>query len=345
MAASRPRALLHLALALGLMVVFLYWAFKDVDGWGLVAQLRSASLTWTAALVATTLGTLIVRARRWTVLMASFAPQVTVRDATVALAICYAANVVVPRSGEALRAVSLKWTRGVVLSAALATVLVERILDIVFLLLCLGISFLLVHDRIAELFPWMATLGLVAFAGCIVMLVVLFAISVYQERAVSLLVGGLGRVWPSAAVRTGALLRTFLAGLDALRSPSSYLEILVGSVVLNVGYVMIIYEGFRIVDLGTGYGLDFGASLVIMTLSAFGVAVPTPGAAGSYHLFFSKSLVHLYGVPQDKALACATAVHAIATLAYLCTGGPALLWQRRNARAAAAAASEPLPPA
>ena len=38
----------------------------------------------------------------------------------------------------------------------------------------------------------------------------------------------------------------------------------------------------------------------------------------------------LYGVSQAPALACATAVHALATLTYLGIGGPALLLQRRK---------------
>jgi uncharacterized membrane protein YbhN (UPF0104 family) len=76
-----------------------------------------------------------------------------------------------------------------------------------------------------------------------------------------------------------------------------------------------------------------------MTLSSFGVILPTPGAAGSYHLFFSKALVALYDVPQSAALACATAVHAIATVTYLALGGPALLWQRRRRLASSTPAS------
>lgn len=328
--AGRLKTVAQYLLSLGLMAGFLYWAFRDVDAAALGASLRSASLFWAGVLVLTTLCTLAIRAWRWTVLMRSFAPQVTVRDATLALAICYAANVVVPRSGEALRAVSLKWTRGVTLSTALATVLVERILDIVFLLIFLGASFLLVRERIEATFPWMATLSLLAFAICLALLAALAAISFYQDRAVALIVRLLGRVWPGAATRAGDLLGTFLEGLHALRSPAAYLEIAIGSVILNIGYILIIYEGFLAFDFDGVYALGLDAALVLMTMSSFGVIFPTPGAAGSYHAFFGKALVHLYAVPQSAALACATAVHGIATVTYLAVGGPALLSQRRR---------------
>ncbi|MFA6109807.1 MAG: lysylphosphatidylglycerol synthase transmembrane domain-containing protein [Candidatus Latescibacterota bacterium] len=330
--AGRLKTAAQYLLSLVLMGGFLYWAFRNVDAAALGESLRSTSLFWAGALVVTALCTLVIRAWRWTVLMRSFPPQVTIRDASLALAICYAANVVIPRSGEALRAVSLKWTRGVTLSTALATVLLERILDIVFLLIFLGASFLLVRERIEAAFPWMATLSVLAFAICLALLAALAAVSLYQDRAVALIVRLLGRVWPGAATRAGALLGTFLEGLHALRSPAAYLEIAVGSVLLNIGYVLIIYEGFLAFDFDGVYALGLDAALVLMALSSFGVIFPTPGAAGSYHLFFSKSLVALYAVPQSAALACATAVHAIATVTYLTLGGPALLWQRRRRR-------------
>ena len=59
-------------------------------------------------------------------------------DASIAVAIMYAANVVVPRSGEVLRALSLNWSRGTKISSVLATVVVERVLDIA----SLGLIFL-----------------------------------------------------------------------------------------------------------------------------------------------------------------------------------------------------------
>ena len=69
-----------------------------------------------------------------------------------------------------------------------------------------------------------------------------------------------------------------------------------------------------------------------MAISSIGVIIPTPGAIGSYHLFFSEALHRLYTVPLPTALACATLTHALANLTYVLLGGPTLLWQWHRSR-------------
>ena len=326
------------------MALFLYWAFEGINFADLWASLRGISLSWLAALALTTLMTLVLRAWRWIVLMRPFASQISLWDATLALAICYAANVFVPRSGEALRAFSLSWTRGTSLSSVLATVVVERIFDMVWLIIFVGISLLLLQGRIGAINQALPTIGpqlgilsLLILLACILALSALLLISFYRERALKVVDSVLRKISrPLARTLTGPL-DTFVQGLGALRTPSAYGEIFLSSLILNLGYILIIYEAF----LAFGIPLGWDAALVIMALSAIGMVVPTPSGAGSYHFFFSQGLIVLYATTTDLALACATAVHAIANLTYLALGGPALLLQRKKAPAAPEHSSRP----
>ena len=95
----------------------------------------------------------MVRAWRWQVLLRPFAPQVRTVDATLALAICYAANVFIPRSGEVLRTVSLKWSGKAPMSPVLATVVVERIMDLFWLIVFIGLALIIQRDPINQAFP------------------------------------------------------------------------------------------------------------------------------------------------------------------------------------------------
>ncbi|MEW6751281.1 MAG: lysylphosphatidylglycerol synthase transmembrane domain-containing protein [Candidatus Latescibacterota bacterium] len=329
----RVRAVAQYGVSLALMGAFLYWAFQEVDLQEMGASLRGMSLFWTSMLALTALVSLSLRAWRWVILMRPFAPQVTVRDATLALAICYAANVAVPRSGEALRAVSLKWTRGAQISATLATVVVERILDLVWLVFLFGLAFVLLRGRLAETFPWLLPVSAATLAAGLLALVLLAVVSLRRERAARWIGARVAHLWPRAAPRAEALMHTFLSGLTALHTPAAYAQILVSSALLNAAYVAITFEGFLAFGLPAAYGVGVGAALVIMVVSSVGVIFPTPGAVGSFHAFFSKGLVHLYGVEAGAALASATAVHAVGTLTYAALGVPALLWQRRRATA------------
>jgi glycosyltransferase 2 family protein len=328
---------LQYALSLLAMGALLYWAFNDVDLGQVWSKMSVLPLIWIAAIVLTTLSVLALRGWRWALLLRPFAPHVGLLDTSLALSICYAANVPIPRSGEVLRAVSLRWTRAVPIGSTLATVVVERILDVVWLVVFLGVSLLVVRGRLEEFIPGLGVLCLAALATCLAALAVLAAISIYRERAIAVLEPWLKRVSPKLASRAVDLLRTFMGGLQALHSPAAYLKIAVSSVLLELGYVLIIWEAFCAFGFVEKYGLGWDAALVIMVVSSMGVMIPTPGSAGSYHAFFAKPLLLLYAVNQSDALACATAVHAIATLTYVAIGLPAFLLQRATARRRSAA--------
>lgn len=321
---------LQFLLSLGLMALFLYWAFRGTDPGALWTSLRHISPPWVLLLLLITCMTVLLRAWRWQLLMRPFAPAVSLWDASLALAICYAANVGIPRSGEAMRALSLNWTRGLPVSSVLATVVVERILDLVWLVIFVGIALLLLRGPLAQAFPMLAPLSLLALVGCLILLAGLVLVSLYRERALALVDGVLGRISRRLATSICSLLETFIHGLEALHSPAVYAEIALSSFLLNLGYALIIFAAFNSFAETSALGLD--AALVIMTLSSIGVIIPTPAAAGPYHFFFSQGLHQLYGIPEAGALACATATHALATLFYLVVGGPALWlqWQRRR---------------
>ena len=327
---------LQYGLSLGLMGLFVYWAFEGINRGELWAAMTSISPVWAAIMCVATLGTLVLRAWRWQVFMRPFAPQVSNLNASLALAICYAANVAVPRSGEVLRCVSLKWTAGASISALMATIVVERILD----LFCLIVLFwLIVYIDIALPAIWLPagadrdTIGLLALAGCLVALSALALVSVYREKIVAGMRPLLARLAWGHGERVLKIIETFIGGLSALRQqPTAYLEILVSSVLLNAAYVFIIYAAFIGMGLHQLYDLDAAAALAIMAISSIGVIIPTPGAIGSYHLFFSEALHRLYAVPLPTALACATLTHALANLLYVLLGGPTLLWQWHRSR-------------
>lgn len=321
---------LQFLLSLGLMALFLYWAFKGADPAALWAALGKISLPWALVLLLITCITLLLRAWRWQLLMRPFAPGVSTWDATLALTVCYAANIAIPRSGEALRALSLNWTRGLPVSSVLATVVVERILDLVWLIIFVGISLLLLRGPLAQAFPMLVPLTLLALVGCLILLAGLVLVSLYRERALALVEAALSRLSRRLATRVCGLLETFIHGLEALHSPAVYAEIALSSFLLNLGYALIIYAAFN--SFAETSGLGLGAALVIMTLSSIGVIIPTVASAGPYHFLFSQALHLLYAVPEASALACATATHALATLFYLAVGGPVLWRQWRQRR-------------
>ena len=320
-------------LSLVLMGMFLYWAFHGIDSRALWESIKLISASWVAVIVATTLCTIALRAWRWLALMRPFTREVSLLDACLALLICYAGNIVIPRSGEALRALSLNWRRGVSIGSVLGTVVVERTLDMFWLVLLVGATILLLREQIDAKFPWMGPLALLSLAGCIAILILLAAVSVYRESAVARVHKLLARLSHRLADGVSGFLDTFVHGLQALHTRSAYAEILIASLLLNAGYLLMIYQAF----LAFGFDesplfLGMMASFVVSAISSLGMVLPTAGGIGSYHFFFAEALNQLYAVPQASALACATVLHAISTATYLAFGGPGFFIQRHSSR-------------
>ena len=332
-------------LSILLMAAFLFWAFHEVDPHALWEAINKISTKWVCIIVATTLGTLIIRARRWIVLMRPFTRDVTLLQASLALAICYAANVFIPRSGEAVRTLSLHWTCGTSIGSVLGTVFVERTLDMLCLVILVGISIMAAREQISGAFPWMEFVTAAVLVVCLLAILLFVLISVYQAKAINHVGHLSGRISKRLSSFITRFLEAFIDGLQALRIRSAYTEIFVLSVLLNAGYLLIIYEAFLAFELTfPPHSLDLLSSLIVTAISSLGMVVPTAGGIGSYHFFFAESLTLLYSVPTTVALACATVVHAIATLTYVLSGGPAFFIQRhqQKTRNKIAAATKPI---
>lgn len=324
-------------LSLSLMIGLLYWAFWGQDLNEIWLQLRNISPIWIVIVTLLTLTTLWLRSWRWRIMLRSFAPNVGIIDGVWALSICYAANVVIPRSGEFLRAVSLKWTRSAPISPTLATVVVERILDVLWLVFCIGTALLLERKLINQAFPILETLSLLTLLACSGVLIILIFISYYRSKALNYVEPIVNKFGTKFSDPVMKVLRTFVDGLESLKSPSAHFKITLSSILLNSGYILIIYALFASMGFTKSYDLDFTSAVVIMAISSLGVVVPTPGGAGSYHLIFSMALNKIYSVPEPLALACATIAHGLATITYIAIGGPALglqwIFYGRNQRA------------
>jgi hypothetical protein len=80
------------------------------------------------------------------------------------------------------------------------------------------------------------------------------------------------------------------------------------SVVLWLNIALALWSGAR------AFGLEFpfGATFLLVGFLTVGVAVPTPGAVGGYHMMYALALTLLFGADEDVAKAAALVNHAIA---------------------------------
>jgi glycosyltransferase 2 family protein len=292
-----------------LTVVFLYVTFRGTDVHALVESVKDANYWWILLMFACLMLSHAVRAWRWRYLLEPIKPDIGFRNLFSGVMIGYLMNNILPRAGELARPYAIGKLEAIPKSAALGTIVVERLIDTVsFLVLVVLIPFVY-HGPLVESFPWLQR------SGMILSLVTLFALVVM----VSLM---LRRDWTDAVLRTLAPLLTagiarrvdrmthsFLDGFLFVKEPKNFLVIFLLSVAVWGLYVLMTYVAFFSFDLQ--HVLDLRAAIVILAISSIGVSLPTPGATGTYHLFATRAMTQLFLVPNETALSYATVTHAV----------------------------------
>jgi uncharacterized protein (TIRG00374 family) len=213
----------------------------------------------------------------------------------------YMVNNVLPlRAGEVVRVyvVSRRW--GGRFWTAAATLIVERVLDSLCIVLILGVLILFVEvPRQVEI------AALVVLAIDVVGVSVLGAIAVAPDRC-RRLIERIGRRWPAVRERALRVFETFLHGLDGVRTPGHVVPLLVWTVVVWLCPAMAAWTALR----AAGLELPTLAGWVVLAFVGLGVSIPSaPGYFGVFH-FAAVMAVGLFGVAEAPALGYAIVFHA-----------------------------------
>lgn len=296
---------------------FLYFVFRDVEWSSLASKMQAADPTWLIAGVIVSLVSHWIRAYRATQLYDAMHYEVKVSHSFYAVLIGYMMNYVIPRAGEVSRCAALSKTDDVPVEKSLGSVVTERIVDMVILLLILGVIFLVQFDMIYQVIKDAVNAAAPAEEGGINWKLIA---ALAGLTAAGLLFALRKKLVQSALfVRLFEMVQGFADGLLSIRHVKRPFEFLLWSVLIWVGYILMMYLCLFSMD-ATSH-LSFTDCLTVFALGTIGVVLPAPGAgAGTYHFFVMQSLL-LFGVPKEDGIAYATLVHGIQMIALLVIGG------------------------
>ena len=173
------RQLLQLAVGVGVSALLLYLVVRGEDWHEIGAALATAHYSYIPAIVGVSLYSLLVRAQRWRALVqrALGRPQ-TLGPVFSATAISFMSNLVLPlRAGEVVRPYLLTRLSEVPVSTAFATAVLERVLDMIAILVLLMIVAL-----ISGFEEPIKSIALFASAGAAIGLVAIFVIHREKDR-------------------------------------------------------------------------------------------------------------------------------------------------------------------
>ncbi len=310
------RTLVVVGLAVGLLFLFL----RNADLDKVMTSVKAARVDYLLLSLALTCVTFLIRAERWQYLLAPLGPTrfMMVLRTTV---IGFAASAVLPaRAGEVIRPFLLARREGLSATATFATIIVERILDLVAVLLLLA-AFLLWFDpgveaRDSGLFSAIRYGALLMTPVAIGTLAVMFFMAGHPERLHAWILKA-ERVLPSrVAAMIAKLAQTFAEGFAVVRSPLRVLAALGWSLVLWFS----IAAGIWGVAVGFGINMPFTGGLLMLAPLVVGVAVPTPGGVGGFHEAFRLGATSFFGADNDTAVGAAIVLHAISVVPVVIVG-------------------------
>ncbi|KMW59728.1 hypothetical protein AIOL_004711 [Candidatus Rhodobacter oscarellae] len=310
------------ALGVAIAGLFVWLILRHVDVADVWGALAASQPGWIAAAVVLFFAGYAARVARWRLMLSDGNPQITGGRAFGPFMASIAANNVLPfRAGDVLRAFGFTKWLGQSASAVLATLLVERFLDLLTLLLALGLAlfwFGLGGETAGQLVGMGAT-GLIALGLCVLAVLLfpgLLAPIVFAViRLVARVSAGLGRKLEAAATKVFETLATQAKGPRMV-------------VLVLWSFVAWICEGlvFYCTALALPMLVEATAVWLALPVGTLSTLIPsTPGYLGTFD-FFVVQAMQLVGNPAVAATAFAVLVHMVLWLPVTIVGGICLLY-------------------
>jgi uncharacterized protein (TIRG00374 family) len=278
---------IFLLIGIGLMI----WAYKDVDWKSIATSLGNAH--WGFAILAILLNysATVFRGFRWNTLLQPLGHQADRWTCAHSVAFGYLMNDLIPRSGEVARCTLLNRAEHVPVDKLIGTVILERIVDVVMLLICVCVALLIENEALMHLFSFIdgnkARLILILLAAGILGLVVVLRNLKYFRRFALI-----------------AKIESFLQGIGSgLKS-----VLMMRDKWPFIGWTLAIWGTWVIMTQVMLWTLDetahmhAGDALFLMVAASFGMIVPTQGGLGSFHYMSMLGFVALGYANADDPL-------------------------------------------
>jgi len=296
----------HLFIGLGFAALALFLTFRNVSIQDLAASLQRIDYLYLLPAVVLNYLVFLLRAYRWKFLILSL-KETTAARLMGPVCVGFMGNLLPARAGEFIRAYLLAKKESLDFSASFATIFVERIFDMLFLLGFIVWLLLFKSDlfegidgfggytmmEVLQKLGWISlvmSVGIVAFS---------YALIHWNEKMMNLINLFLRPLPERFREKILRLIDSFASGLHVLKDFKSVASVVLLSAAL---WAMITLSNYPIF-LAYGWGdLPFSSLVVLMvTICAFITVFPTPGFLGSFQIACVVAMHNIFHVAEAEA--------------------------------------------
>lgn len=295
--------------------VTIFWLiYKDLDI-GMLRSVLKNDLNYTWVWISLVIGILshISRSIRWIYLIEPMGIKPGLKNTFMSVMFGYLMNLVLPRMGEISRCGAMAKYEKVPFMKLVGTVVTERIIDVIVLLLFTLLALLSQFGLIVQLFrnnpamkenalrmvtsPWL----IISFL-LIILLLILFRKRIARTQLFRKMEQTLGH------------LREGLMSVKYVRKKGAFIF---HSILIWFLYFLMLYCSFFAFDFTSG--LSPFAALTTFVMGSFGMIAPVQGGLGTWH-FMTKESLALYGISNENGIIFAFVAHFVNTLLVIVLG-------------------------
>lgn len=302
------------ALSLILGGAILYWMYRRFD-FKQVEDVLLHKMSWTWMLLSFPFGisAQVFRGWRWKQSLEPLGEKARSSISIYSIFLSYALSLVIPRAGEFARCGVLKKWDGVSFPKALGTVVTERAIDSLLVLLITALVFVMQIPVFLNFFEKTGTsmdsllcqftaTGYIVTAICGIAVLILAHYLLKRLAIYNKVKATLGGLWQG------------IISLKGVRNVPLYIALTLG---IWLSYFFHYYLTFQCFEATSHLNLMCG--LVTFIVGSIAVIVPTPNGAGPWH-FAVKTMLILYGIQANDALFFVLIVHSVQTLLVVLLG-------------------------
>ena len=319
---ARLKTFIQYAIILAITGFLIWFSLSGLTGKNkgeyLLQTWQAANKSWLILMALIALASHALRAERWRMLLVPAGYKTKLNYSFISLMVGYLVNLVIPRGGEVSRCYNLYKLDKTPVEISFGTVVVERIVDLVCLLLLISVSFFLESEK---LFAFIDTLPigdgqsssrfsiLIYIGAGLIILLLLFIWLVKKNKKLNAF---LAKIWHG--------FKDGLLSIFRLKNKGLFIFY---SIVIWFLYFLMSYT--VILAFPETRHLGMSAVLSLFAIGSIAMAAPLPGGTGSYHVLVPQGLVFLYNIPQADAVAFTFIFHGWQTAIMIAGGAISLI--------------------
>lgn len=300
---------LHLVAGIFIIVFSLHYAFKDVSAAEIIKALNSIQYIYLLPAVLMVAVSFSLRALRWRYLIASF-KKVKTANLYSPLMIGLMGNMLPARAGEFIRAYLLSKKECISYSASFATIFIEKLFDLFFVLLLLAWvlffeSAIFRHGdtgATSGITEYIFKFGWISLGLCILIMLFSIFLQYRNQQAIELVrffTKPLPLKWGEKIINA---VNSFSGGLMILRDKRGFMSVVLLSFLICAVIILTFYFLYLAFDLDTKLPVLSSLILLCLVVDIFVALFPTPGFLGSFHAACVAALHEVFHISKAVAL-------------------------------------------